>query len=557
MRPTDRLVRVLGLLSLVPVLGLPLSNPDLFWHLSAARRIREAGALPTMDWLSATRAGTAWVDFEWVSQLIFYALYRHGGVFSLWAFKAALMAAAVVLLMKTLKLYTDSAPARWAAVSLWGAASLTRSDIRPELFSLIGFGLVLLALERRRLGLKIPGPGWFVPLFCVWSNLHPGFMYGLALIGLYAAAETAERLAFVQWKRPRPLPAGPSLWLYLAGSAFGCMLQIYGLAHFKVIWRHCQNMEHISLHINEWKSIRLDDPWHWPFWIALLSGAGAALLLLRRRRWLPLGPLAALLFFGFSASQHSRMAAYCVACAVPFIVYFLHEAGVAAAASARRWLLTVLLVAFASFALACSLKYGFARKTFNDHALPLRAAEFLASEAAELPRRVLYNPWGWGGYLGWRLHPGYLVFQDGRYIFHDLLKETGDALASPAAWQEFLGRHDVDLALMENAPLRAEAIRTYPDGSTKAFWRPYYLSFMPRAGWALVYWDEKALIFARRDSVPAPWIKAHEYRLARPYDEGAFEDALARGEIPPNDLDFESTRHDRELAQASRAVPSW
>jgi hypothetical protein len=380
-------------------------------------------------------------------------------------------------------------------------------------------------------------------------------MYGLALIGLYAAAETAER--FIQWKRPRPLPAGASLWLYLAGGTLGCMLQVYGLAHFKVIWRHWQDMENIRVRISEWKSIRLDDPWHWPFWIALSSGSGAALLLLRRRRWLPLGPLAALLFFGFSASRHSRMAAYAVACAVPLAVYFLREAGAAAETAARRWLLTASLAAFGAFALSCSLQYGFARATFNDHALPRRAAEFLASEAAGLPRRGLYNPWGWGGYLGWRLHPGFLVFQDGRYLFHDLLKETGDALASPSAWQGFLGRHRVDLALMENAPLRAEVTRTYPDGSAKTFWRPYYLSFMPREEWALVYWDEKALIFARRGSVPAPWIKAHEYRLLRPYDEGAFEDARARGEISPKDLSEESARHDRELAQASRAVPSW
>lgn len=555
MKPPDRLVKALGLLSLVPVLGLPLSNPDLFWHLSAARRIRETGALPVTDWLSATRAGAPWSDFEWASQMIFDAFYRQGGMFSLWAFKAALMAASALILLKTLELYTDSAPARWSAAALWGAASLTRSDIRPEMFSLIGFGMTFLALERRRLGAKVPGPVWFVPLFCVWGNLHPGFMYGLALIGLYAAAETAER--FIQWKRPRPLPAGPSLWLYLAGATLGCMLQVYGLAHFKVIWRHWQDMGNIRVRISEWKSLRLDDPWHWPFWIALLSATGAALLLLRRRRWLPLGPLAALLFFGFSASRHSRMAAYCVACAVPLIVYFLNEAGAAAGTAARRWLLTASLAAFGAFALSCSLKYGFPRATFNDHALPRRAAEFLASEAAGLPRRGLYNPWGWGGYLGWRLHPGFLVFQDGRYLFHDLLKETGDALASPAAWQGFLGRHGVDLALMENAPLRAEAIRTYPDGSTKAFWRPYYLDFMPREGWALVYWDEKALIFARRGSVPAPWIEAHEYRLLRPYDEGAFEDARSRGEISPKDLSEESSRHDREFAQASRALPSW
>lgn len=540
----DRLARALGLLSLVPLLGLPLSNPDLFWHLSAARRIRETGALPVADWLSSTRAGAPWVDFEWISQLLYDALYRHGGMPSLWAFKAILMAASAYILLETLALYSTSVPARWAAAALWGGASLTRSDIRPELFSLIGFGLVFLALERRRLGRSIPGPAWLAPLFCAWANLHPGFVYGLALIGLYAAAEAVER-------------RGRSLWLYLAAAAVGSLLQVYGFASLEVIWRHWRDMEHIQGRITEWRGIRLDDPWHWPFWIALTSASSAALLMLRRGRRPALGPLGALLFFGFMASRHSRMAAYSVACAVPLLVHFLGEAGVQARTALRRGLLTALLCAAGAFTLACSLKYGFTRAYFNDHFLPRAAAEFLARSAPELPKRTLYNPWGWGGYLGWRLHPDCLVFQDGRYIFHDLLSEGSIALQEPVLWQAFLGRRGVDLALMENAPLRAESTRLYPDGSTRTFRRPYYLSYMPSAQWALVYWDDKALLFARRASVPAKWLAAREYRLARPHDDEALADALSRGEVAARELDAERARRVREASEAARSLTAW
>ncbi len=478
----DRLVRALGLASLIPVLGFPLSNPDLFWHLSAARRIRETGAIPAADWLSSTRAGAPWADFEWVSQLVFGALHRLGGMPALWCFKAALMAASAYLVLKTIELYGGSAYDAAAALSLWGAASLTRSDIRPELFSLIGFGLVLLALERRRLGRRIPGPGAFVALFCVWGNLHPGFVYGLALTGLYAAGETAENK-----------PEAKSLWLYLAAGVLGALLQPYVLANAEVLWRHWKDMGNIGVRISEWRGIRLDDPWFWPFWIALLCGCGSALLLLRRGRRPPLGPLASLLFFGFTASRHSRMAGYSVACSVPLAVAFLR----AASEPARNRLKAACLVVFACYSLASSLQYGFGRKIFNDHFIPRAAAEFLAGQARELPRRGLYNPWGWGGYLGWRLYPDYLVFQDGRYLFHDLLEETGDALSDPQSWQDFLARRRIDLALMENAPLLIDG-------------RPYHLSYMPRTEWALVYRDEKALIFARRASVPAAWIKARE-----------------------------------------------
>lgn len=476
MRGRDELVRRLGLLSLVPVAFLPLSNPDLFWHLSAARRMRETLSIPTADWLSSTRAGAPWADFEWACQLLFDALYRAGGMHALWLFKAAMIAASAWLLLKTLELYEADAPTSSAALALWGASSLTRSDIRPELFSLIGFGLVFLGMERRRLGRSVPGPAWWAALFCVWANLHPGFVYGLALIGLYGA------------------------WPYLGAAVLGSLLQVQGPAGLGVLWTHWRDSGNIGLRLSEWRPVRFDDPWHWPFWTALFSACGAALLCLRARRRPPLGPLAAVLFFGFAASRHSRMAAYAVACCVPLTVAFLKDS-VRGRALLRPWGAGCVIAVFGAFSLHCSLGYGLGRTAFNDHFIARGAAEFLAAQSPELPRRNLYNPWGWGGYLGWRLHPDWLVFQDGRYLFHDLLKETGDALASPADWQAFLDRRAVDIALMEDLPLFEESTGL-----------PYHVAFMPRERWALVYRDGQALVFARRESVPRPWLAARELR---------------------------------------------
>lgn len=487
MKNSDRFFRALALLSLAPALALPISNPDLFWHLSAARRMRETGAIPTADWLSATRAGVPWTNFEWISQLVFDALHRGGGFFALWAFKAALMAASAWILMRTLRLYAAPAAARYAALALWGAASLTRSDIRPELFSLLGFGLVFLFLESRRLGSKAPGPGWLVLLFAAWANVHPGFTYGLALVGLYAAGEAIESA------EPGRRPPGPSFWAYPAAAGFGCLLQLHLVANTAVLWRHWRDMGRITVHLAEWQAISLLDPWHWPYWFALLAGGGAALLLLARGR-APLGPIAAFLFFGFTASRHMRMSAYFVSCGVPLLVYFLSEAGALRDESARRRPAVALLIAFTCFSFVCSSRYGFGRKIFNARHVPADAADFLERSAPMLPQRVLYNPWAWGGYLGWRLYPDYLVFQDGRYIFHALLPETQDAAGTPADWSRFLDRRRIDLALLE-----------------RALWEPHP-DFMPRADWALVYRDEKALLFARRRTVPARWIAALEPR---------------------------------------------
>ena len=42
----------------------PVRDPDLWWHLSAGRFLRETLAIPRADWLSHTMAGKPWVDFE-------------------------------------------------------------------------------------------------------------------------------------------------------------------------------------------------------------------------------------------------------------------------------------------------------------------------------------------------------------------------------------------------------------------------------------------------------------------------------------------------------------
>ncbi|UPT75231.1 MAG: hypothetical protein M0D55_05880 [Elusimicrobiota bacterium] len=250
------------------------------------------------------------------------------------------------------------------------------------------------------------------------------------------------------------------------------------LGHAAAIRRHVSDLGAISARITEWMPPRLDDPWHAPFFLAVALSSGAALLCVLRRRPVPLGPLAAVLFFSWSGARHARMSGYAAAAAIPLLLAFLDSAR----EKERPRAAAALLAALAAFSLWCGTRYGLGRSVFNDHFLPVSAAEFLASRPA--PKR-LYNPWGWGGYLGWRLPPAWRVYQDGRYLFHGLLAEEGAALESPEAWQAFLDRKGIDVALMENAPLLVDG-------------RPYHEAYMPRSRWTLRHKDGRALVFERR-----------------------------------------------------------
>ena len=91
-----------ALLSL-PAYLVPIANPDLFWHLSAARWMAAHHAVPRADWLSLSMSGAPWLDFEWLSQLVFGAFYKLGGFFGLWLLKGICLLAVWLLLDGALK----------------------------------------------------------------------------------------------------------------------------------------------------------------------------------------------------------------------------------------------------------------------------------------------------------------------------------------------------------------------------------------------------------------------------------------------------------------------
>jgi hypothetical protein len=165
----------------------------------------------------------------------------------------------------------------------------------------------------------------------------------------------------------------------------------------------------------------------------------------------------------------------------------------------------------------------------------------------------LYNPWEWGGYLGWRLSPWHKVFDDGRYIFHGHLPEIGEAVTSVEKTKEYVDKQGFDGMLLRNVKSWFATRKAYRDGSTKKFLRPWYLFTFPKERWALVYWDEQALLIVDRRKVPAKWLAEHEYRWVRPFDDEAFAEALERKEIPADKVAAEKKRHDEAVARL-RAV---
>lgn len=171
-----------------------------------------------VDSWSFTAAGRPWINHEWLADLIFEGWTRAFGRPALLWWKWGIALAIYLLLFHVLRRVTRSAPASWAGVLLGVALGETFLEIRPHLYTQLGYVLLLaLALSRDRSSL------WLPAVFLAWANLHGGVTFGLIALGVILAVSLLLR--------EESLPRAAGLWTACVLAAlvnpYGWNLLIY------------------------------------------------------------------------------------------------------------------------------------------------------------------------------------------------------------------------------------------------------------------------------------------------------------------------------------------
>lgn len=511
-----------GLLVALGAIAMPVLNPDLYWHLSAGKYIVQNLKLPSADFLSWTEYGEPWTDFEWLAQIFYYSVYSLAGKAGFFALKLILLSATFPVFYSILSL-NGLKRAAFFALPLWGLALMANSDLRPENFSVLFFILLLWRLEAARISGKAwpASPGAFALLaafFALWANLHAGFAYGLLLLVFYAAGAWADF-------KLRPAGGhnhGGNLFLALPAAAAGALLNPFGYKLYAVLLQHAAQAGAMSRYLAEWAPPSLTNIWHWPFMVFLLASFSLLLKRFLKERSIPMAQLLTLGWLAFEASRHTR-----------HIVFFSMVAAVYSFdAAARLWEPAALLrrgrflfgLALVYLSLLVWPRYFAFKVDLGEEAAG--AAAYLKAHAGELGGGKLYNPWTWGGYLGWALNPDYKVFTDGRYIFHKYLEPVSAAMADQDTWEKFAVERGFELALFRRDYQLLPFEQLDRKGGRTRVLRPSYLVFMPEEKWALLYWDAFSLVFARRGKPVAA-----EFKILRPGDLESVKLALCSGDL--------------------------
>jgi len=534
------------------VLGtFQIANTSIGWHLASGRWIIENRAFLRADPFSFTAAGVPWIDHEWIFQVVVALADAAAGAPLLVILRAAVVATMAVLLL-VIGVRNGLSPATALLLSvLCVCGARPRFFLRPELVTLIVVPTVVwmfLSRAERR------SPAWLgavAGLMVLGVNAHGGVLVVPFLLAGLLAAEVLQMAVTGSWSR-RLIVTGASA---VAVAGLAVLINPYGWRLYTVPFHlarlvgqpHIPNPEWVPPSFAQTPSL----------FIAILL----ALLLLslyerRAERWLLLLMAAAL------ALRHVRnLGLFFVLLPLAVAPALARWPALAAQApkdvprSRRVQVLAVVLalVLAASMAAAPWPRFGFG---FAENYFPKEACSFLERE--NLPGARLYNDVRFGGYLINRYFPPRGVFLDDRNEIHEpLLRRFWEIFqrSDVRAWNALLAQFEIDSALVRYHP--TTRVRT-PDGEDLGE-RGFSALWFPARDWALVYWDDVAMVLVRRESAPQGLLEGHEYRVVRPDDLDHLERRLVvePGIRPLAAAEVKRAVDETTLDQRARGLATW
>ena len=464
-----------------------LADGDSGWHIRTGEFILDHRQWPFRDLFSFSKAGQPWYAWEWLSDLLFAAVFRALGLKGLVLASGLVITASAILVLRHMI---------WRGANAFLAVALTMLSVgaasihylaRPHVFTLLLWAVSLLVLERDR---RQPTRAvWLlVPLAALWTNLHGGWVALPASLAVLAAGSVIEALlnppAAGRWFRTRRYSA-LALASSLASLAnpYGPRLHLHIVRYLRSDW--IRNM------VDEFQSPKFRSENSLHFEIILFAGLMLAAWLLSRRE---VAEALLLLAWAHAALVSARH--------VPLFV-ILAAPPVAAAASLlwTRWTEgkpaksvlvildrvatdlapgfrhTSLWIALGVLALVLFTPAAHWPRNFPQQKFPV---ELIERQRGRLEGSRVFTSDQWGDYLIYRFYPRQKVFIDGRSDFYgpEIGKQYLRTVQAHPDWRKVLDGYSMNLVVAHPEWPLANLLQQVP-------------------GWRLVDRDSTALLFER------------------------------------------------------------
>lgn len=474
----NRRVVAIVLFALFAIAALaPIRAYDAFWHLATGRWIVEHHAIPSVDPFAIASEKKPWINGEWLYEVALYAT-SIGNTTAISIVNALLIGAIFALGFMVASRNTTLGIALLTA-SLAFAGGFDRLGVRPSTAAALLAASAVALLSSRMLDAKRLAIAYAL-LTVVWINVHPSALLAPAIA-----------LVSMQVDRKR--------WMVALASAVALLVNPFG---FHAITA--------------------------PFELTKAIGSGAFV----NAEWLPspasVFPLLYLticvtcLLFVFSEERRENAWRF---------VLFLLFAGLAARYVRNQGLYYAtlpLLVTLPSkgsrmWAAAALAPIAWAL-SFGAHGVGVDAERFPVHAVAKLKslnlRGNIYDADQFGGYLIWSFYPEQRVLTDGRNeLYQTFIGEDARARRDSRAWHLLLQKYLVDIAVAE---YETEHVTVVDVASGEKRQIPASLVRYRRRDWALIAFDDVAMVFARRAAFPIGSLERIEYHHLVP-DEPRIE----------------------------------
>jgi hypothetical protein len=459
---------------------------DLARHLRHGLYMLQHRTLIWNDPFSFTRPGEPFVPFEYGSQVIYALVFEVGGLAGVSVFAGILIGSTYALLARFL-LRRGIDPL--LTILTTGSAAMLgfiHWIARPHLFSWVAIALLLALVEpesERRPRI------WVYPLFfALWANVHGGWLYGIALLGIYLVGHTIEYWRFGPNERERDAVRHFALALLLACLA--TLATPMGVGLWKHLYAHLGD-SYVIDHTREFLSPDFH-PLATKVLLLIILGALASLIVSTRRmritrllivmgglwwaltaaRNIPLFGITGLAVIALHLDREWR--------ALPSSWLARRRAWFAAGALQAGTTGWVVLCCAVLSLLAAGHGQLLGRQLLADEfdasVFPVSAVR--AAQAAHLDGRI-FAELTWGGYIlfAW---PQQRVFIDGGTDFYGsaVMRDHDRVLHLEAGWRDILQQWRVNSVLTDSHSRLARELARTP-------------------GWIVWYCDSVAVIMRR------------------------------------------------------------
>jgi hypothetical protein len=287
------LVRLAVLSVLLIVISQTRVDPDLWGHITFGGDTAEARGIVRVDRYSFT-SDIPWTNHEWLSEVVIWSAWAAAGTIGLVLLKLALLSTSLGVVLTSLHRSLYSAPALELTMLFFAFGTRRQAaTVRPQLFSLALFALLLLVLRRADSGrtralLIVP------LLLALWANLHGGWIVGIGTFGLWTALTLAAS----------SLDFRARVRLAIIGlvSLAATLITPYGMEMWGFLW---ETVSPVRADIQDWQPVWALEPAVLALWLATVAAAAVYLVKCPGPR--PLSHYAIVAFFALASLWVNRL----------------------------------------------------------------------------------------------------------------------------------------------------------------------------------------------------------------------------------------------------------